>query len=225
MSAAPEQIEAVKASLLRMLRETPAEERPYRHWLPDGVLPDDILAALQDLSFPLIDLEGVSGTREVHNSGRHYFDVDNRRRYPAVDAAAMAFQDPAVTGAIADHFDIDLDGSYLRMEYAQDGDGFWLEPHTDIGVKLFTMLLYLSDGPDHASLGMTIYASKSEAFGRTPFRPNLAMVFIPSKHTWHGFEARPIEGVRKSLIVNYVTDEWRAREQLSFPEQPVRRPH
>ena len=36
------------------------------------------------------------------------------------------------------------------------------------------------------------------------------------------FQPRKIEGVRKSMILNYVTDEWRAREQLCFPETPVR---
>ncbi|MGD1038002.1 MAG: hypothetical protein ABR878_12590 [Roseiarcus sp.] len=49
-----------------------------------------------------------------------------------------------------------------------------------------------------------------------------AMVFAPGDDTWHGFEKRRIERVRRSVILNYVTHEWRAREQLSFPEQAVR---
>jgi hypothetical protein len=28
--------------------------------------------------------------------------------------------------------------------------------------------------------------------------------------------------VRRTLIVNYVGDEWRARNELAFPDQPVR---
>ncbi|MDB5650546.1 MAG: hypothetical protein JWL62_2066, partial [Hyphomicrobiales bacterium] len=28
--------------------------------------------------------------------------------------------------------------------------------------------------------------------------------------------------LRKSIILNYVTHDWRAREQLSFPDQTVR---
>jgi len=44
---------------------------------------------------------------------------------------------------------------------------------------------------------------------------------VPGDNTYHGFEKRPIEGVRISLIINYVTDEWRAREQLAFPEEPI----
>ena len=37
----------------------------------------------------------------------------------------------------------------------------------------------------------------------------------------HGFEPRQIDGVRKSVIVNYVTNDWRAREQLAFPDTPI----
>ena len=47
------------------------------------------------------------------------------------------------------------------------------------------------------------------------------MIFVPADDTFHGFERRPIKGVRKSLIINYVTDEWRAREQLAFGEAPI----
>ena len=48
------------------------------------------------------------------------------------------------------------------------------------------------------------------------------MIFVPGDDTWHGFEKRPIEGVRRSVILNYVTHEWRAREQLSYPDATVR---
>jgi hypothetical protein len=83
------------------------------------------------------------------------------------------------------------------------------------------MLTYLSNDPRHSDLGTDIYSDAETHFGRPPFTPNSCMIFIPSDHTWHGFEPREIEGVRKSIIVNFVTDEWRAREQLAFPEQPV----
>jgi hypothetical protein len=122
---------------------------------------------------------------------------------------------------VARHFGARLDGTYLRLEYAQDTDGFWLEPHTDLGVKTFTMLLYLSADPSHSDLGTDIYDADKRHAGRSPFAQNAAMVFVPSTDTYHGFEPRRIEGVRKSIIINYVTNEWRAREQLSFPETPI----
>ena len=54
------------------------------------------------------------------------------------------------------------------------------------------------------------------------------MIFVPADNTFHGFEKRQIQGVRTSLIINYVTNDWRAREQLSrrarcdFRGQPAR---
>jgi hypothetical protein len=83
------------------------------------------------------------------------------------------------------------------------------------------MLLYLSKDASHADLGTDIYDTNKTPIGRSPFEPNGAMIFVPSGITYHGFEGRRIEGVRKSVIINYVTNEWRAREQLSFPDRPI----
>jgi hypothetical protein len=47
------------------------------------------------------------------------------------------------------------------------------------------------------------------------------LIFIPANNTWQGFHKRPIQGIRRSLIVNYVGAEWRARHELAFPDQPV----
>ncbi len=208
-------------SFLKSVDESERTETPYRHWLLRGCLPEDILEDVIALPLDAPDLGGVSGKRELHNATRTYFDVGNQDRHPAVRAFAEAFQDPRVTDRIASYFGTDLGGSLLRIEYAQDTDGFWLEPHTDLGVKLFTMLLYVSRDESHRDLGTDIYDRNQQRVDRSPFEPNAAMVFVPSDITYHGFEARPIDGVRKSVIVNYVTDEWRAREQLAFPSAPI----
>jgi hypothetical protein len=83
------------------------------------------------------------------------------------------------------------------------------------------LLLYLSQDPSHKDLGTDIYDGDKKHVGRSAFASNGAMVFVPSNNTYHGFEKRPIKGVRTSLIINYVTNEWRAREQLAFPETPI----
>ncbi|MET3600056.1 2OG-Fe(II) oxygenase [Martelella mangrovi] len=195
---------------------------PYRYWLAKDMFPETLLSDLQKLDFPRRDHEGRSGTREIHNKSRHYFDRENRAKHGSCAAVAAAFQSLDMAGVIQRTFGTNIEGANLRIEYAQDMDGFWLEPHTDIGVKLFTLLIYLSDGPGHEELGTDIYASKDEHVGRSPFGPNLAMAFVPADNTWHGFQRRPIEGVRKSLIINYVAPEWRAREQLAFPDDTIR---
>jgi len=196
-------------------------EQPYRSWSLTACVPEDTIDDMLALPFEAPFLEGVSGKRELHNNTRKYFDVDNRKRFTVCEAVAQAFQDKRVTSHIEKVFGTDLKDTYLRIEFAQDIDGFWLEPHTDLGVKVFTMLVYLSKDPTHTDLGTDIYDGDKRHFGRSVFAPNGAMVFIPGNNTYHGFEKRPIKGVRTSLIINYVTNEWRAREQLSFPEAPI----
>jgi hypothetical protein len=213
--------EAIITTLINSFETATRCNTPYAHWFLNGCLPQEALIATVVLPFEAPSLGGISGKREVHNATRKYFDAENRGKFPVVRAFADAFQDERVTGSVERVFGTCLGGSYLRIEYAQDTDGFWLEPHTDLGVKLFTFLLYLSPDSSHADLGTDIYDSEKRHVGRSPFAPNAAMAFVPSNITYHGFEPRRIEGVRKSVIINYVTDEWRAREQLAFPNRPV----
>ena len=79
----------------------------------------------------------------------------------------------------------------------------------------------MSKDEAHKDMGTDIYDGDKKHVARSPFEPNGALIFIPSDDTFHGFESRTIEGVRKSIILNYVTDEWRAREQLAFPDAPI----
>ena len=209
--------ESVAASLARAERS----ETPYRHWTLRSVFPDETLAQLKALDFPLQEMGGISGKREYHNDSRHYFDRDAIRTFPVAKAVAEAFQAPQMVRTLQDFFSTDLEGTFLRLEYAQDVEGFWLQPHTDLGVKRITMLIYLSDGDGHGDLGTDIYASEEEWAGRSPFAPGVAMAFVPGATTYHGFQKRSIDGVRKSLILNYVTTDWRERGQLSFPDEMV----
>jgi hypothetical protein len=213
--------EEIKASLRRSVRAAEMHERPYRHWYVHAVFPQHVYTTLKDMPFPVADLAGVSGTREAHSADRVYFSGRNLEHYDDCRAAAEAFQDEETVRLFSDLFGSRLRNTFVRIEYAQDTDGFWLKPHTDIGVKMFTMLIYMSDDPRHVDLGTDIYSDERTPVARSPFRPNSAMIFVPSDRSWHGFEKRPISGVRRSLIVNYVTNAWRDREQLAFPQEPV----
>lgn len=215
-------VEGVVASLTASLVGAQRVESPYRHWLLADVFPPAVADELAELPFPVPELAGVSGARDLHNATRQYFDAENMAKQPVCRALAEAFQLPSTVGFLERSLGAPLAGSSLRIEYAQDIDGFWLAPHTDLGVKKLTFLYYLSDEAGHADLGTDIYSDNDTHVGRTPFGRNLACIFIPSDKTWHGFEKRAIPGVRKSIIINYVTPDWRAREQLSFPQEPVR---
>lgn len=215
-------VDDIKAAVRASIAARQGHDQPYPYFIVRDLFPAAVAKELATLPFRAPGLDGVSGKRELHNDTRRYFDAPTNAEHPVMGRIAEALQDPEIVGEFARAFDAPLDGTYLRLEYAQDVDGFWLEPHTDLGVKKFTCLIYLSDGPGHETLGTDIYASKTEHVGAPAFTPNSAMIFVPGSDTWHGFEKRPIEGVRRSVILNYVSDEWRAREQLSYPEAPVR---
>lgn len=212
--------EACRASFAKSLRAATAQETPYRHWLLGDVLPGHVAAAMDEIPFAAPPLDGVSGSREIHNNTRRYVDQAAIAEYPACRSLADAFQDPATVAVIEEVTGARIDGCCLRIEYAQDTEGFWLQPHTDLGVKKFTLLYYL--GPaGQPDLGTDIYRDAKTWSHRAPFEPGGALAFVPSDNTWHGFEPRPIPVVRKSLILNYVTEAWMAREQLAYPDRPV----
>lgn len=188
---------------------------PYQHWMLSDALPEEILHALSTLPFGVPEPGPGLGARS--KNAICYFDAENMARFPAMRALANAFQDTTVTRLIADRFRTHLDDTFLRVVYAIDVDGFWLEPHTDVVEKKLTCVIYLTDGG-----GTDLYWDKERHCRCAPSEPGRALAFVPSERTWHGFEKRPIRGVRKSLILSYVTHDWRDREQLSFPEAPVR---
>ena len=214
--------ERVAAAFEAAVAKRASFDKPYRHYLIENVFPADISEELAHLPFAPPVLNGVSGKRELHNDQRSYFDADGVKRFPVMRGVAEALQSTRVVRLIHDAFGAPIDDTFLRLEYAQDVDGFWLQPHTDLGVKKFTCLIYLSEGQGHEKLGTDIYESPDKHWGVSPFKRGAAMIFVPGDNTWHGFEKRPIEGVRRSVILNYVTHDWKAREQLSYPDQSVR---
>lgn len=212
---------AVRRSFRHSLETSGGGAEPYRHWLLTDALPAEAAEAVAALPYTAPVALETYGKRETNNASRTYFNAEAQARYPVVAAVAEAFQHPETTDLIERVCDIALAGSSLRVEYCQDTDGFWLEPHTDIGVKRFTMLIYLSKEPGSETWGTDILADPDSLVATVPYRFNGGLIFIPAANTWHAFHKRPIAGVRKSIIVNYVGPEWRARHELAFPETPI----
>jgi hypothetical protein len=211
----------IAGTILASLAGAARHERPYRNWRLGGLFPEPVAREVAELPFAPTALHGLSGRRELHNDDRRYFAGEVLDQHHVARRVAETFQSPAIVGAFARTTGASLDGTLLRIEYALDLDGFWLEPHTDLGVKSLTLLIQLP-AEGQADLGTDIYAGPGEWCERAAFDWNGALLFVPSNDTWHGFEPRTIKGVRRSVIVNYVTDEWRAREQLAFDGCPVR---
>jgi len=210
----------IAASFCRSLDAAARYDVPFPHLYADQLFPDSIVAALADLPFAPPGDSAASGQREDERA-RIFFGAAEMHRFPVIRSVAEALQTPEVIRRIGAFCAAPLRGCHLRLEYAIDTDGFWLKPHTDIGVKKFTCLISLADYKSQADLGTDIYNSDNRLYKRAPFRRNGALMFVPGPESWHGFAPRPIRGRRKSVILNYVGPHWRARDQLAFPDAPV----
>ena len=208
---------AVAEQFLGCLAKAERRTAPFRYWLLADALPAATVEAIAGLPFKPPGQAQFDGRREANNSTRVYFSSENQIRFPVCREVADAFKHPLVTSTIERETGTDLSQGQLRVEYCQDVDGFWLEPHVDIPVKLFTMLVYLSGEPELKDAGTDIYDATPQhnRVGTASYERNKGLIFIPDKDTWHGFSLRPIKGVRKSIIINYVAPGWRDTFELA----------
>jgi hypothetical protein len=211
----------IQHALVASLFSSQCDIEPYSHWLLQNCLPPEVAAAFYVLPFQPPEISDTKGRRETHNNTRIHFGELNRTQHSMMDRLAHVFQDQATVNAFETLTGVSLSGTSLRIEYCQDTGNFWLEPHTDIGVKKFTMLIYLNPEPEAMDWGTDIYWDQHTHFGRAPGGYNCGLIFVPGEDTWHGFEVRPITGIRKTIIINYVTAEWLNRHELCFPDRPV----
>ena len=214
---------AIAAHFNGALAASVRQEQPYRHWKLAEMLPEAIAVGMAMLPVrpPLIDECG--GVRDLggNNSKRCFLTPQMQADFPVCDSLTRAMGRPEVARALASTLGIDVQGSFLRMEYIQDTDGAWLEPHRDIPEKLFSMVIYLCTGPHAKDWGTDIYDADQKWVGRSDATFNTAVIFVPGPATWHGFDKRPIIGVRRLMEINYVRPNWRDRSQLSRPDQPI----
>ena len=190
---------------------------PYDHWLLDDVLPESVIDDVLDLPFTPPQIGVFGGSRESNNATRVYFNEANQEKYSVCREVVDTFRAPAVIETLQRVTGANLSKTLLRIEHCQDANGFWLEPHPDISVKRFSMLLYLSDDPRLEDAGTDMYGPAPEFKweGRAEYGKNKGMIFVPAANTMHGYSRRPINGIRKSLMINYVTQDWRNVHELT----------
>ena len=211
------QAEKIEGCFIRSFLLSDEKNHPYRHWLLRHALPIDFAQRLSALPFPAPDQMHHDGRRETNNAKRVYFTPDHQKQFSSCTDFVEAFNGASMRSFLHQMTGADLDDALLRVEYCQDTGSFWLEPHTDISVKKFTMLIYLSDDPALSNCGTDVYDATPEhhLVHTAPYAFNGGLIFVPGTDTWHGFRRRDINGIRKSLIVNYVAPEWQDRWELA----------
>ncbi len=212
--------EVIAAHFIDALRASQRHEDPYLRWGLRDVFPESLCTAI--LTLPILPpmLGKTDGTRNSYNQERTFITPARRQKFPALENLAQALQRSDVAHQFEQTCGIKAEGTFVRAEYMQDTDGMWLEPHRDIPEKVFSMVIYLCTGPDAKDWGTDIYDHEKRWCGRSSAEFNTATIFKAGPHTWHGFEPRPIDGVRRLMEINYVRD-WNAHEQLAFPDKPI----
>lgn len=208
-------------TLWNSLDSAQTEDSPYRHFLLNTLFDDKLVDQVLNIPFDPVDLDYTDGTREEFNAVRRYITPEVIAEHDCAKRVAEAFLDINVIQKIEAMGGVSLKDSLLRIEYAIDTDKFWLKPHTDLGVKLVTMLIYLSKDNAAENWGTDIYVDENTFHSTIPYKSNSALLFYATDKTWHGFEPRTIDGIRKTLIVNFVTPEWRNRQELVHPTKVV----
>ena len=197
------------------LNQVKFETQPFNHWIYDKVLPNNIVNYLSELHFPPSVKVKCKGKRETNNFSRIFFNKENCKKYPIFRDLCKVFGSHNIISKLSQICEKDLSKGKLRIEYALDRDGFWLEPHLDIKEKLLTFLIYLSKGKDSKEWGTTIYNPDLSVYKKVPYKLNLGFMFMAGKNTWHGVPKQKIKGIRKSLIINYVNNNWKNMDELS----------
>lgn len=190
---------------------------PFRHWTLSDVLPRGACDALVAWEPEAEEIAGdTGGRRETRNASRVFVEPQARARDARLDVMARMFDSAEGRNAIERLCGANLDHTALRLELSLDTDGFWLEPHTDIGAKKLTLLIALSEHEDAEEWGTDLMSPDGETVARSSGRFNTGTLFVPGSDTWHGFRKRPISGLRRGLIVNFVDSTWRATHELAF---------
>ncbi len=207
----------VASAFLSCLGKAGHMTSPFDHWLLEKPLPDTLCDEILNLPFDPPKGAVFGGKREINNKLRVYFTPENQARFDACKQVVSGFKDLRVIRAIEHKTGTDLSDTRLRIEYCQDTEGFWLEPHTDIFVKKFTMLVYLSDDPTLVNAGTDIHEGPPDFryVHSAPYGKNVGVIFIPGKNSWHGVGHHPVKGIRKSIIINYVAPQWRDTWELA----------
>jgi len=187
---------------LAAFEAAPLQTDPYPHLILPGFLKGaDLAAAVGD--FPSEVLPGSLPSDAIQGG-------------PGFAALIAAMEGDALRHAVERKFGIDLAGrpsmcTVRTMARARDG-----QIHRDADFKIVTLLLYLN-APWHADGGrLRVLRSRDNLEDFTAEIPpdgGTLFAFLCTPNAWHGH--KPFDGPRRSLQLNYVSDESMMRRELA----------
>jgi len=166
--------------------------------------------------FEFCVVPGFLNSESVQKVNATYPAIDKGGSYPldSLDAG-MAIKEvideldgPGFEAAIAEKFDVALDGRpkmYSLRGYTRAKDG---RLHTDSKDKIITVLLYLNENWAHDGGRLRLLRNGYDVDDyvmEVPPDDGTLLVFKRSDNSWHGHH--PFEGPRRSLQMNWMTSE------------------
>lgn len=147
------------------------------------------------------------GRRASANEFRTFVTRD---KTPELAELFSNFDTPEARAYFTDLSGVDCSQGKLRIELCQDGPGFWLENHIDIPEKLITLQVYLGDGKHN--WGTELFWETGQI--TVPFEHNSGWLGNKHNKIIHGVPKKTVDGIRKSVIINYVVGDWNDKDQL-----------
>ncbi|MGD0144469.1 MAG: 2OG-Fe(II) oxygenase [Rhizomicrobium sp.] len=170
------------------------EQAPYPFAIVPGFVKRDAMAAI-DGDFPRVEKPGS-------------FPLASLSYGPAFSSLIAELSGPRIAAIIADKLKIDLSGRPVMVTVrgqccAHDG-----QIHTDSTSKLVTLLLYMNSKDESERGRLRILRSSTDLndfAAEIPPDEGTLLIFRNGPTAWHGFE--PVDGLRRVIQVNWVTDE------------------
>ena len=148
----------------------------------------------------------LDGARTTNNN-RFFVDKENMQSNSALNRIVDFFLKDETIGMFEEESGLKIRGNYLRVEFIEDKEKSWLEPHVDIKEKQMSFLVYLNNTDENEDIGTALYDSNKQYVTTVPYINNTGFYFYPGDNTWHGLESIEIKERRRAVMVNYCTFE------------------
>jgi hypothetical protein len=210
-----ENFAAYKEHILRRVEEAVIGITPFNHLFIEGILPDDLYAAVKRKAFHYKQhaqlLPRLQDNKAFTNDRYSLVDNDDiETRY-----LHGLFSDHEIKHGLLKKFYLEPDSSLARMlriheefEYVYTARDRFQNLHVDIPAKFLSLVFYFPDrklSEEEQRLNATILYDKDlKPHYQARYSENSVCIFAPHFHTYHGFSTT-ID--RTALVMFYVDSE------------------
>jgi hypothetical protein len=186
---------------LEALQRAPLAREPFTFTVVRNAIRSADAAAIRD-DFPEIEDSGLLPVEATHHG-------------PLFRRLIRELESEATARAFSEKFGVNLVGRPQMITVrgrcaAKDG-----RIHTDTATKLITVLIYFNDKWEANGGRLRLLRSPTDLndmIGEVPPELGTMIAFRRSDRSFHGHE--PYEGVRRSVMVNWMTSDFAARREL-----------